>query len=344
MRRRLCSKHSWPDCLLRDVSVRRTPLVDAMSESVTSFLTDYLREHRAEVVERATDWVINQSRDLQGKRPREETRKLVEGVVRWNEALILHADSVPLAQFIDFVTAYRASSEFLISTLLRGFCSFRAAMAELLAPPRVDPAMAFACLRVVDDAYLTAIFQMGDEYVGKLNRTILDRRTQLEQDLARVAAQHQLAFQEAMAVIHQQQDLLVKVSLPVISLFQGVLVVPLIGELSAERAEQLTYRLLDAIARNRAKVAILDLTGLPSVDEVAARALIRAARAILLIGASVMLVGISAVMAQSLTSQSLEGELPPCYATLADGLRVALHEQGYEVTRSRAVSDGHVRR
>jgi len=145
-----------------------------------------------------------------------------------------------------------------------------------------------------------------------------------------------------MAVIHKQQDLLVKVSLPVISLFQGVLVVPLIGELSAERAEQLTYRLLDAIVRNRAQVAILDLTGLPSVDEVAARALIRAARAILLIGARVMLVGISAVMAQSLTSQSLE--LPPCYATLADGLRVALHEQGYEVTRSRAVSDGHVRR
>ena len=80
-----------------------------------------------------------------------------------------------------------------------------------------------------------------------------------------MAAQHQLEFQEAMAVIHKQQDLLVKVSLPVISLFQGVLVVPLIGELSAERAEQLTYRLLDAIVRNRAQVAILDLTGLPSV-------------------------------------------------------------------------------
>lgn len=306
---------------------------EPMRESVEQVLATMLGERRAEVVERATDWVIAQARDLQGRRPRDETKRLVEGVVRWNEALILRKDSVPLAEFIGFVTAYRASSEFHISTLLRGFCSFRAAMAELLAPPRVDPTTAYSCLRIVDDAYLTAIFQMGDEYVNKLNRTILERRAQLEADLARVAAQHDREFQEALAVIQKQRDLLHEVSLPVISVFHGVLVVPLIGELSAERADELIHRLLVAIVDNRAKVAILDLTGLPFVDQVAARALLKAAGAVGLIGATVMLAGLSPATATELIHQSEGAALPASHATLADALRVALRAQGYEVQR-----------
>lgn len=306
----------------------------ASSDPVRQFLADYLREHRSTVIETATDWVVSQSRDLRGSRPREETRKLVDGVVRWNEALILRSDGVPLAEFIGFVTAYRAASEFHISTLLRGFCSFRAAIAELLAPPQVDAALAFRALRLVDDAYLTAIFQMGDEYVGKLNRTIVERRQQLEEDLARVAAEHQREHRQAMELIHRQQDLLHKVSLPVISVFQGVLVVPLIGELSTERADELIHRLLDAIVANRAHVAILDLTGLPVVSELAARAILRAAKAIGLIGAKVMLVGISASTAPALAEQCAGEALPASFATLADGLRVALSEQGFTVQRA----------
>jgi rsbT co-antagonist protein RsbR len=302
-----------------------------MNEVVRQFLFDYLRDHRAEVVARATDWVVGESRDLQGKRPREETQRLVEKVVGWNEALILRADSAPLSEFIGFVTSYRAASEFHISTLLRGFCSFRAAMAELLAPPRVDAALAFHSLRVVEDAYHTAIFQMSDEYVGKLNHTLVQRRQQLEEDLAKVAQEHQREFQEAMALIHRQQELLHQVSLPMIRVFQGVLVLPVIGELSAERAQELIQRLLEAIVSNRVRTAILELTGLPTVNQIAAAALIKAGRAVRLIGARMMLVGISAQTAAALAMQSLDDELPQSYSTLADGLRVALREQGLEV-------------
>lgn len=314
-----------------------------MSDSVLQFLAVFLQDHHQEVIERATDWVIAQARDLQGQRPREETRRLVEGVVRWNEALILRADSVPLAEFIGFVTAYRASSEFHISTLLRGFCSFRAAMAELLSPPNVEPQLAFSCLRVVDDAYLTAIFQMGDEYVDKLNRTITERRAQLEADLQRVAAEREREFQEAMTVIQKQRSLLQEVSLPVISVFQGVLVMPLIGELSAERADELIHRLLTSIVEHRAKVAILDLTGLPQIDEMAAESLLKTSRAIRLIGSSVMLVGLSPALAIELSRRSQHTALPPCHATLAEGLRMALRTQGYEVQRG-AISGERVRR
>ena len=314
-----------------------------MSDSVLQFLAVFLQDHHQEVIERATDWVIAQARDLQGQRPREETRRLVEGVVRWNEALILRADSVPLAEFIGFVTAYRAASEFHISTLLRGFCSFRAAMAELLSPPNVEPQLAFSCLRVVDDAYLTAIFQMGDEYVDKLNRTITERRAQLEADLQRVAAEREREFQEAMTVIQKQRSLLHEVSLPVISVFQGVLVMPLIGELSAERADELIHRLLTSIVEHRAKVAILDLTGLPQIDEMAAESLLKTSRAIRLIGSSVMLVGLSPALAIELSRRSQHTALPPCHATLAEGLRMALRTQGYEVQRG-AISGERVRR
>ena len=225
---------------------------------------------------------------------------MVEGVVRWNEALILRADSVPLAEFIGFVTAYRASSEFHISTLLRGFCSFRAAMAELLSPPNVEPQLAFSCLRVVDDAYLTAIFQMGDEYVDKLNRTITERRVQLEADLQRVAAEREREFQEAMTVIQKQRSLLHEVSLPVISVFQGVLVMPLIGSIDSDRARQIIETLLSGIAAQRARLALLDITGVRTVDTHVASTLLHAARAAKLLGAEVILTGINAEVASAL--------------------------------------------
>lgn len=136
-----------------------------------------------------------------------------------------------------------------------------------------------------------------------------------------------------MAVIQKQRELLHEVSLPVISVFHGVLVVPLIGELSAERADELIHRLLVAIVDNRAKVAVLDLTGLPVVDREAARALLKAARAIALIGAMVMLVGLSPTTATELIHQSEGAALPESYATLADALHSWLRSQGYEVQR-----------
>jgi rsbT co-antagonist protein RsbR len=304
-----------------------------MIEAARQFLDDFLREHREEVIDAATDWVVAQAKDLRGQRPRQETRRLVAGVVAWNEALILRRDSAPLTAFIEHVTTMRASSEFHISTLLRGFGSFRAAMADLVAPPRVDGSLAFFCLRLVDEAYTAAIFAMGDEYVGKLNSTIVERRRQLEVELAEVAEQRRREHERAMAVIHEQAELLRKVSLPILKVWQGVLVLPLIGDLSAERAAALTERLLDAIVLHRARFIILDITGMSSVDEAAAAGLWKALRATRLLGATGMLVGVSPDTAAALSRSSPGPVDAPTFCSLGDGLLVALKQQGLQVLR-----------
>ena len=303
-----------------------------MSQEVRQFLAGFLRQHRAEIVDLATDWVIAQAKDLKGQRPRAETHRLVDGVVTWNEALILAHDDGPLGQFVSFVTTYRASSEFHISTLLRGFASFRAAMANLLE--KVEPGLAFACLRIVDDAYLTAIFHMGDKYVAKLNHTLIERRQQLEQEIERLAEQRRREFQEAVGVINGQRELLLKVSLPIISVFQHVLVVPLIGELSAERASELTMRLLEAIVAHRAKLAILDITGLPALDQTSATMLFKLGRAVELLGAVAMLVGISPSAAAEMVRLGQEPLAIKTFSSLADGLIEALRLQGYQLQRA----------
>lgn len=304
-----------------------------MQGAARKFLSEFLASRREEVIDAATDWVIAQAKDLRGQRPREETRSLVAGVVGWNEALIVRGDPGPLQSFIAHATTLRAASEFHISTLLRGFGSFRAAMADLIAPPAVDGSLAYACLQLLDDAYATAIFQMGDDYVGKLNRTVHERKNQLEIELAAIAEQRRTEHEQAMSVIGAQRELLAKVSLPVLRVFQGVLVMPLVGDLSTDRALTMTERLLDAVVLHRARCVILDITGLSTVDELAAAGLYRALRALRLLGASGMLVGVSPAAASALVRATAEPLDVPTFSSLGDGLVGALKQQGLQILR-----------
>ena len=314
-----------------------------MFQSVQLFLAEFLAGNRVEIVEVATDWVIAEAVDLKGARPREETRRLVERVFSWNAALLLRSDEAPLIEFIGFVTTFRASSEFHISTLLRGFGSFRAALAQVLAPPRVEPALAFASLVKADEAYGRAIFLMADEYVAKLNHTIIQRRQELEL----LALQRQREFDEALGIIHAQEELLRTVSLPIIRIWDGVLVVPLIGELTPERSSDLLLKLLEMVVAERARVVILDITGLQSMDAAAARGLGKVAQAARLLGARAQLVGVSAAAAATLARLAASMTELPAFATLADGLRLALGTQGYQIIktlpRGPARPAGHLR-
>lgn len=309
-----------------------------MQGAARQFIADFLATRREEVIDAATDWVVAQAKDLRGQRPREETRRLVAGVVGWNEALIVRGDPAPLRLFIEHVTTLRAASEFHISTLLRGFGSFRAAMAELLAPPAVDGALAYSCLRILDDAYATAIFQMGDDYVGRLNQTVRERKDQLELDLAAVAEQRRREHQQAISVIEEQRELLAKVSLPVLRVFQGVLVMPLVGDLSAARAMAMTERLLEAVVGHRARCVILDITGLSAVDDAAVAGLHKVLRAIRLLGAHGMLVGVTPAAAASLVRATTEPLDVPTFASLGDGLIGALKQQGVQIVHPRQLA------
>jgi rsbT co-antagonist protein RsbR len=127
------------------------------------------------------------------------------------------------------------------------------------------------------------------------------RNQELEQALAEVRAANQA--REALATTVRN------LSVPVVSILEHVVVLPLVGELDARRGQLVLERLLAGVSEQRARIAILDVTGVPFVDADVVDWLIRAAAAASLLGAQCVLVGISPEVAQALVASgaSLDG-------------------------------------
>lgn len=111
-------------------------------------------------------------------------------------------------------------------------------------------------------------------------------------------------------------------SLPVIPVIEGVLVMPLIGDLDAVRASEFTSVLLKAI--ERARIALIDVTGVPVLDTVGAAALMQATQAAALLGTRCILVGIRPEIAQTLVALGVPLGTMTTAATLQQGLRSVL--------------------
>lgn len=140
------------------------------------------------------------------------------------------------------------------------------------------------------------------------------------------------------AVVRAQSEALVRLSLRVLPLYPGVVVLPLLGELGAERAQQITEALLAAVAHHAAAYALIDLSGVPSLDtDEAVQLLARATQAIELLGATPILVGIQPAVAQSMSARGVSVRAPTL-ADLASGLRHALRGLGVELTQTRPIA------
>ena len=126
------------------------------------------------------------------------------------------------------------------------------------------------------------------EYLG----TVQDITALKTAEIDRVSLQQQ--------IINAQRDALSELSTPLIPLADGVIIMPLIGTIDPERALQVMETLLDGIGQYQADIAILDITGVRTIDTQVASALVRTAQAARLLGAQVMLSGISAEVAQTL--------------------------------------------
>jgi len=124
----------------------------------------------------------------------------------------------------------------------------------------------------------------------------------------------------------QQQDLL-ELSTPVVKLWDGVLAVPLIGTLDSARTQLVMESLLEAIVANEAEVAIIDITGVPTVDTLVAQHLLKTISAARLMGADCILSGIRPQIAQTIVHLGLDLNVIS-KATLADAFALALRRVG----------------
>jgi rsbT co-antagonist protein RsbR len=130
------------------------------------------------------------------------------------------------------------------------------------------------------------------------------------------------------AVIRRQQEDMLELSTPVVSLWDGILAIPVIGTLDSERTQVVMETLLQRIVQTEAEVAIIDITGVPTVDTLTAQHLLKTVTAARLMGAECIISGIRPQIAQTIVHLGVDLGEVPTKATLADAFRTALQRTG----------------
>jgi rsbT co-antagonist protein RsbR len=182
----------------------------------------------------------------------------------------------------------------------------------------------FAMLRAefADDAV-----QLGDE---------IWQATQLLDRLGLVTMEEYQRGREE--VIRRQQDEMLELSTPVVTLWDGVLALPMIGTLDSARTQIVMETLLQRIVETGASIAIIDITGVPTVDTLTAQHLLKTVTATRLMGAECIISGIRPQIAQTIVHLGVDLGDVTTKATLADAFRVALSRTGRMVSAAQAAT------
>ncbi len=136
------------------------------------------------------------------------------------------------------------------------------------------------------------------------------------------------------AVIQRQQEEMLELSTPVVKLWEGVLALPLIGTLDSGRTQVVMEALLDRIVETGATIAIIDITGVPTVDTLTAQHLIKTITAARLMGADCIISGIRPQIAQTIVHLGVDLSQVSTKATLADAFLLALDHMGQSIESS----------
>ena len=137
-------------------------------------------------------------------------------------------------------------------------------------------------------------------------------------------------------VIRRQQEELLELSTPVVKLWEGVLALPMIGTLDSARTQMVMESLLQRIVETGSEIAIIDITGVPTVDTLVAQHLLKTVTAIRLMGADCIISGVRPQIAQTIVHLGVDLQGVITKASLADALSLALKRSGYTFSRAKA--------
>ncbi len=186
------------------------------------------------------------------------------------------------------------------------------------------------------------IFSLKRPLFEQLQATYADAPAQLAQELWAVSEfidmlglQTVKAYQQTREdVIQRQQEEMLELSTPVVKLWDGVLALPMIGTLDSQRTQVVMESLLQRIVETGAEIAIIDITGVPTVDTLVAQHLLKTVTAIRLMGADAIISGVRPQIAQTIVHLGLDLQGIVTKANLADALALALKRTGQIVTRA----------
>src|SRR6476620_5722220 len=133
---------------------------------------------------------------------------------------------------------------------------------------------------------------------------------------------------------------MLELSTPVVKLWDGVLALPMIGTLDSARTQVVMESLLQRIVETSAEVAIIDITGVPTVDTLVAQHLLKTVTAARLMGADCIISGIRPQIAQTIVHLGVELGNVSTKATLADAFAIALQRRGLSVAPLKARPQG----
>ncbi len=298
--------------MLSDGSKARTPSSSSYVESPAALLrelVDHLRQNRTQLRE---EWAR-----------RITTAKLLTAMSE--EEIFAEATSV----YDNYVEALETQTFETLQAYARN-------LSERIIPRGVETHEVLGIVLLLRDVLARSLFAKYHADFDKLNR-ILDAYEPAANRIANTVA---VGFvQERERIIREQQEAIRELSTPVLQVRERLLISPIIGVIDPQRARQLTEQLLRGIRTNRARVVVIDITGVAAMDATVANHLVQTVEASRLLGARVIVTGLSPEIAQTLVNIGVDLGKMNTVGDLQGGIEEAERFLGYKVAPMAVASE-----
>jgi rsbT co-antagonist protein RsbR len=255
------------------------------------------------------------------------TRLREEWVQRISAGQLLRAMSKEEI-FAEATSVYDSYLEVLETGSVEALEAYARNLSERIIPRGVETHEVLGIVLLLRDVLARELFSKYGADFELLNR-VLDA---YEPAANRIATTVGVGFvQERERVIRQQQEAIRELSTPVLPVRERLLILPIIGVIDPQRARQLTEQLLVGIRTNRAKVVVMDITGVPAIDSTVANHLVQTVEAARLLGAAVIVTGLSPAIAQTLVTIGMDLGKMTTVGDLQGGIEEAERLLGYKV-------------
>lgn len=248
---------------------------------------------------------------------------------RITDARLLTAMS-PDEVFSEATSVYDNYVEVLETGSVEALQAYARNLSERIIPRGVETEEVLGIVLLLRDVLARSLFEKYQGDFELLNR-VFDA---YEPAANRIANTVGVSFvQERERVIRQQQEAIRELSTPVLQVRERLVILPIIGVLDSQRARQVAEQLLRGIRTHRAKVVVVDITGVPEIDSTVANHLVQTVEASRLMGASVIITGLSPEIALTLVTIGVDLSKMNAVGDLQGGIEQAERLLGYEVTQ-----------
>jgi rsbT co-antagonist protein RsbR len=249
---------------------------------------------------------------------------------RITDARLLTA-MTPEELFSEATSVYDNYVEVLETGSVEALQDYARSLSERIIPRGVETEEVLGIVLLLRDVLARSLFKKYQGDFDLLNR-VLDA---YEPAANRIANTVGVSFvQERERIIRQQQEAIRELSTPVLQVRERLVILPIIGILDNQRARQLTEQLLKGIRTHRAKVVVIDITGVPEIDSTVANHLVQTVEASRLMGASVIITGLSSEIALTLVTIGVDLSKMNAVGDLQGGIEQAERLLGYEVSQT----------